>query len=57
MLNKVLEGCQRQNDAPRRGVLAYDRPPRKTFKHTFLLCHKFYIDLSTKLFKFDIINS
>ena len=26
-----------QNAVPRHGVLAYDRPPRKCFRHTFLL--------------------
>ena len=57
MLNKVLEGCQGQNDVPRHGVLAADRPPIKIFKHTFLPYHKFCISLSTKIFKFGIIKA
>jgi len=36
MPDKVLEGCQGQNDAPRRGVLAADGPQRNSLRHTFL---------------------
>jgi hypothetical protein len=36
MLNKLPEGGQRQKRHACMVFLAYDRPPRKLFKHTFL---------------------
>jgi hypothetical protein len=35
MPDKILEGCQGQNDVPRHGVLAADRPPSELFRHIF----------------------